>query len=194
MGFAMLALSSMPAMAANTVRLTNTGPYSKQFVGIDAGRKVKVNNIQGSYLVNNVSSSANTGNNNNNGNTNVTGTGTGAADSTTGVLNSVNGSTTVIKEDCGCEPNNTVEMTNTGPGSVNEAYINSKSKIKVNNIQLSYLQNNVSSSANSGGNNVNGNTNASGAGTGGATSKTSLTNGINVAETYINVTPTPVLQ
>lgn len=190
MGLTMMALSAVPAMAAN-VSIGTTGPFSLNIVKVNNRSKIKVNNIQFAAVNNTVNNTVNTGGNSNQFNTNSTGGTTGNASSNTTIDNQINGSVTQIN-DCGCVPDTTnVTLNTTGPFSKNIVKVDNSKSTKVNNVNVALVKNDVNNNVNSGGNNTNFNTVVGAGGTGSASSNTNVTNWLNNSSTIINATPTP---
>lgn len=186
LGLGMILAAAAPSFAATNVTMNNTGPYSLNRVRVLKGTTTNVNNLQGAFVYNKVKSENNTGGNSATLNTNVTGGGsTGNATSNLTVTNTVNTAVTAI-DGCGCPEGDTnVDMSNTGPYSINKVKVDESNTTTVNNVQLGIVINRIRSSNNTGGNSATLNTNVATAGTGNASSDINVVNDVNYAQTTV---------
>jgi hypothetical protein len=188
-GVALLAMAAVPAMA-NSVTIGTTGPWSLNTVLFNQNTRVKVKTNQFAMVDNSVNNTANSGGDSVIGNTQAEGgAGSGNATANTTVDNQLNGSQVVVNTPCDCQKNTDITMTETGPGSINNIEVNNNTSIRVNTNQGAFVRNNISSTANSGGNTVSFNTQGGGISSGNASAFGGVTNWLNTSSTYINATP-----
>jgi len=151
-----------PSLAADRVRIIDTGAQSWNIGGVVRVKRTVVTNPQNAAITNNVNSNTNSGGNEVQFNTKVLGdVSSGKATSYLDVYTDVNNSDIEING-CGCEEDTNVLIEQTGYQSKNVALVVDAQSISVNNTQDGRVVNNISSSANSGGNKTNYNTKVDG--------------------------------
>lgn len=147
-----------PSMGSNTGTNNVTGPYSANDIYLQNALRTGVNNSNTAFVLNNVDTTANTGENSASYNTGPGSIRTGNSLLNTGVASHVNDNLTEINAGAGGSGGNTAWNATTGPFSANAVVINNDANVFVDNLNDMVVRNNVDADSNTGRNAANYNT------------------------------------